>query len=295
MSISDLPDELVELPEVPEELEELPEDQMKQDPFLGATIERTVDGTVFRAVIKQIQRGKNSGHLLYRIQYTDGDLQDVSERELLVDSKLIKVLGDPDVQPDGNLAADFRQLWMSGQLSDVSLQVHTEEIRAHRLILGARSPVFKQMFATSMAENATGIVHIEEMSYAAMHRLCEFIYTGTIEDKQLWRDSNAIYELLHAALKYEVVSVMCACVSKAEEQITVTNVVDWFIVASRIQAHAQKLKFFCIQFILQNMAEVQCTSGWSDLMQNKALLSEAAPILFRGLCPPAKRTLDQRS
>jgi len=134
----------------------------------------------------------------------------------------------------------------------------------------------------------------EEMSCVAIRRLCEFIYTGTIMDEQLWEESDAIQELLHAALKYDVISLICICVSKAEAQITVTNVVDWLNVASRIQAQAQRLKFLCIQFILRNMAEVQCTPGWRDLMQNRNLLSEVAPMLFRGLCVPSKRKSDQQ-
>merc|ERR1712087_704190 len=108
---------------------------------------------------------------------------------------------------------------------------------------------------------------------------------GTIEDEQLWKDSNAIYELVHAALKYEVASLICTCISKAEEQITVASVVDWFNVASRIQAHAQKLKFRCIQFILQNMAEVQYTSGWRDLTRTKPCCQKLLQSCSEGFAP----------
>ncbi|CAK0797214.1 unnamed protein product [Prorocentrum cordatum] len=139
------------------------------------------------------------------------------------------------------------------------------------------------MFATSMVESTTGIVQIEGMSCVAVRRLCEFIYTGSIEDKTVWKDINAVHELLHAALKYEVRGLMCACAAVAQGNITVANVVDWLVVASSAQAHVKTLKFRCIQFILKNLPEVQSTPGWGELMQNQALLSEAAPLLFRGL------------
>jgi hypothetical protein len=272
-----------------EEVVTLSDSDMKQDPLFSATIKHTVEGKVFEAVVESIEIGKSSGSRLYRVRYSDGDLQHLTEKSLLWDSTIVKVAGDADWEQGSDLIADFRHLWTSGHLSDVSLKVQGEEVRAHKLILAARSPVFERMFATSMVESTTGIVQIEDMSGLAVRRLCEFMYTGSIEHKDVWKDINAVQELLHAAMKYEVRGLMCACASVAQGQITVANVVDWLVVASRAQAHVKTLKFRCIQFILKNLPEVQSTPGWGELMQNQALLAEAAPLLFRGLCHPVER------
>jgi len=282
-----------------EEIDDLPESEIKEDPLFGVTLERTENGVVYQATVESIYVGQRSGLRLYRIRYNDGDLQDLNYSDLLANTKLIKIKSDPSSGDDGNLVTDFKQLWISGSMSDVTIKVQDESIQAHKVVLGARSPVFRCMFAASMTEAACGVVQIEQMNPAAIRNLCEFIYTGTIEDIMLWEDHDSLKDLLHAALKYEVAALISRCVAAAEAQLTVSNVVAWLQLASDAQAHTQKLKFRCIQYILQHMAEVQCTAGWSSLMQDKHLLPEVAPILFQGLCPPCrpsrKRKLNEQS
>merc|ERR1719335_1270853 len=65
----------VPIEEEEEEIEDLPENLKKKDDLFGAKISRTVDGVVFQGEVEEIEVGKTSGERLYRIKYTDGDLE----------------------------------------------------------------------------------------------------------------------------------------------------------------------------------------------------------------------------
>ena len=66
-----------------------------------------------------------------------------------------------------NIQEDFQTLLETGELSDVTLLVGEErkEIKTHKLVLSARSPVFSAMFQHQMAENRTNSVKIEDAEF----------------------------------------------------------------------------------------------------------------------------------
>ena len=66
-----------------EELEEVPAQEKQGDPWMGAKLRRTVDGTVFDAVVEDIERGQVTGERLYRIRYTDGDAEHLTALQCL--------------------------------------------------------------------------------------------------------------------------------------------------------------------------------------------------------------------
>jgi len=61
--------------ELEEELEDMPAAEKAQDPLHAAKIRRTIDGQVFEGTVEEIEVGKVSRDRLYRIKYTDGDLE----------------------------------------------------------------------------------------------------------------------------------------------------------------------------------------------------------------------------
>ncbi|GIY04520.1 BTB domain-containing protein [Caerostris extrusa] len=97
----------------------------------------------------------------------------------------------------------FKQLYEEPHQSDVRLKVGEEVINAHWLILCTRSPYFMQMFESEMKERLQNIVVVTDISFLALKKLVEFLYTGTIEfDKPI--DLNFLYDLYYAADKYQV-------------------------------------------------------------------------------------------
>ena len=58
-----------------EELVDLPEEDKVADPLRRATIKRVLDGVVYYGEVEEIEQGKVSHDRLYRVKYTDGDIE----------------------------------------------------------------------------------------------------------------------------------------------------------------------------------------------------------------------------
>jgi speckle-type POZ protein len=65
--------------------------------------------------------------------------------------------------------------------TDFVFKVKNVNFAAHRVILGARSPVFDAMFQHDMLENRTNETEITDVTTAAFKALLRFIYTGHCE------------------------------------------------------------------------------------------------------------------
>merc|ERR1719491_545717 len=137
-----------------------------------------------------------------------------------------------------------------------------------------------------MREAATGRVEITDVSAEITEQLLEFIYTDGLQHDEVWEDNDAIGALMQAAAKYEVPGLVSLCEQRAMKRLTVENVADWLTLASRIRAEA--LQDQCVSFMAGCIAEVQSTDGWERLMQDKQLLAELAPLLFKAISPAAK-------
>lgn len=206
----------------------------------------------------------------------------------------VTVLGDPVLArvprkvPVRMLADDIAALRSNDRHSDVTLVAGGRELQAHRLVLVARSPVFDRMFSqeSPMREAATGRVEITDVSAEITEQLLEFIYTDGLQNDEVWEDNDAIGALMQAAAKYEVPGLVSLCEQRAMKRLTVENVADWLTLASRIRAEA--LQDQCVSFMAGCIAEVQSTDGWERLMQDKQLLAELAPLLFKAISPAAK-------
>ena len=61
----------------------------------------------------------------------------------------------PSPSSDSRLQQDYSNLFGNERYSDFTIVVQGEEIKAHKLILHARSPYFERMFESKMKENAT--------------------------------------------------------------------------------------------------------------------------------------------
>jgi len=142
-----------------------------------------------------------------------------------------------------------------------------------------------------MSEKSSGTIEIADLEVRTVRTLCEFLYTGKVEDTTTWESDDSVRDLLTAAVKYEVSSLVDLCTIKASTRLSVTNAAFWLLWAARFEN--APLRQRCMEFVVANMGEIQDTEGWEQLTADSRLFAELAPELFRQLRPPPKKARNQ--
>ncbi|XP_040012066.1 kelch-like protein 22 isoform X2 [Xiphias gladius] len=94
----------------------------------------------------------------------------------------------------------------SGILFDVVLLVEGRPIQAHRILLAASCDYFRGMFAGGLRETQQKEIPIHGVSYMAMKKILDYIYTSEIE-----LDLECIQEVLIAATLVQLENVIGFC------------------------------------------------------------------------------------
>ena len=97
-----------------------------------------------------------------------------------------KILSAPFQDNPGELyykeiLQNLNSLRHESSLCDVTLVVEGREFKAHRNVLAASSPYFRNMFTSDMREKTEGKVTIEALTSSVMEDLLSYLYTGAVE------------------------------------------------------------------------------------------------------------------
>jgi hypothetical protein len=134
------------------------------------------------------------------------------------------------------------------------------EIRAHKCILAARSPVFKAMFNYKLKENLTNKLIIEDCKPDVVRAMLKYIYTSYIQE-----DIKTIaIDLYIAAEKYFIESLKIKCREYLAENLTTESVIHTFILSELY--NDSMLRKQSLKFISENIEKVTQNSDWNDFM-----------------------------
>ncbi|KAE9462079.1 hypothetical protein C3L33_06023, partial [Rhododendron williamsianum] len=182
--------------------------------------------------------------------------------------------------PDSDIGAQFGMLLENMEGSDVIFNVAGEKFNAHKLVLAARSPVFRSDFFDG-SEGAQEIL-ITDMEPKVFKAMLYFIYRDALmEDELVVSSSSSVSsvsdtltaKLLSAADKYDLGRLRRMCESHICKDISVNSVSETLALADR--CHATELKTTCLRFAAENLAAVMRSDGFEYLKENcPALQSE---------------------
>ncbi|KAJ3686157.1 hypothetical protein LUZ61_015321 [Rhynchospora tenuis] len=183
----------------------------------------------------------------------------------------IKVLGQdfdgvPQV-PIGGLKEDINKLWESGEMTDVNFDVEGEIISAHRVILSARSCVFKAELFGNMAEAKSECIRIDDMNPEVFRALLHFMYNDSLDNERETHHATIVMtqHILAAADRYEIEDLIVRCEKYLTKNLSVSTVMDVLMFAER--HYLVKLKEACLEFASRqdNFIDIAFTDGYIEM------------------------------
>lgn len=187
----------------------------------------------------------------------------------------------------GTLAADFEFMLREGIGTDVALYVGTEKkiIHAHRLVLSARSPVFRQMLLSSGMSEATadGEVVLTDVNSQVMDWFLHYLYTDSLAP-ELDGNDEALCHILAVAHKYQVDSLVNRCIMGIVSNLTEDTACERLMMADLLGlADFQQLVLQYICSTPERIVNIQVTEGYSRLKDQRPRL--LADILAQAVTP----------
>ncbi|GFY40905.1 hypothetical protein TNIN_473111 [Trichonephila inaurata madagascariensis] len=158
------------------------------------------------------------------------------------------------------LAQNMEQLLQDNNFDDITFKVDREIYKAHKVILSARSRVFKTMFESTLTMDS-GEIEISDISGETVKEMLHFIYSGEVGHLPVKR----AMELYYVADKYELDSLKNICARVMVGNVRTDNVIDILLLSHRHSNH--DLEHVCITFIAKNASEIQDKDEWVDLMK----------------------------
>lgn len=197
------------------------------------------------------------------------------------------VVGAPAEVPGAALAADLLELLRRGEGADVELRPGGEDplaeqeqdstsrqapmiFRAHRAVLAARSPVFRQMFySAGMREAAADAqVTLGDVEPKVAGWFLDFLYSDTIAE-DVWEDDEAVCHLLAVAHEYDVTSLLRRCEARISSRLTAENAIERLMMADRLGIPGLRgtvLQYICCS--RARLAKVQAGEAFGRLGKN---------------------------
>jgi speckle-type POZ protein len=170
--------------------------------------------------------------------------------------------------PPSDLSDHFGKLLLEEEGADVTFSVGGEAFAAHKVVLAARSPVFRAELYGQMKERTAPSITLEDMQPSAFRALLHFVYTDSLPDMDdLDHDeySEIIRHLLVAADRYAMDRLKLMCQNILCQYIDADSVAETLALADR--HNCDGLKDVCIDFMATSdeMDAVVATQGFANL------------------------------
>lgn len=171
------------------------------------------------------------------------------------------------VVPPPNLGMNLLQLFEDRMSPDVVFDVDGLKIPAHKIILSARSPVFKALLTGPMKEGQQDSVTIQDVRAPVFKILLYFAYADKLptelQDSKL--DVPMAQHLLAAADRFQLLRLRCICEQRLCDSVAVDTVATTLALAE--QNNARELKRVCLEFVSKHLQAVMSTEGYEYMIK----------------------------
>ncbi|XP_074308217.1 BTB/POZ and MATH domain-containing protein 3 [Silene latifolia] len=190
--------------------------------------------------------------------------------------------------PPSDMGENFKDLLESGNGCDIVFSVGDENFKAHKLVLAARSPVFRAQFFGLVGNSNMDTVTIEDVEPSIFKVMLLYIYSDNFPDLREISGSTSsssmafmVQHLLASADRFGLDRLKVICESKLCDEITVDTVATTLSLAE--QHRCKQLKSACLKFAAANLNAVMHSDGYKYLEQScPSLLSELLQTVASG-------------
>ncbi|KAI3734901.1 hypothetical protein L6452_14381 [Arctium lappa] len=196
--------------------------------------------------------------------------------------------------PPSDMGQNLKYLLETETGCDIVFRVRDETFKAHKLILAARSPVFRAQFFGLVGNPNMDEVELKDIEPSIFKAMLLFIYSDKLPDSQEITDSmsmctstNVIQHLLAAADRFGLDRLKQLCEAKLCEEVNADTVATTLSLAD--QHRCSQLKAICLKFAAANLGAVMQTEGFK-------YVEETCPSLISELLETvASVAVDERS
>ncbi|KAI5670607.1 hypothetical protein M9H77_10971 [Catharanthus roseus] len=182
--------------------------------------------------------------------------------------------------PPSDMGKNLKYLMDSETGCDITFHVGDETFKAHKLILAARSPVFRAQFFGLIGDPKTDTVELADIEPSIFKVMLQFIYSDHIPNLHEVTGSTSmctstimLQHLLAAADRYGLDRLKQLCEARLCEEVNVDTVATTLSLAE--QHHCSQLKAICLKFAATNLGVVMQSEGFKHLEEScPSLLSE---------------------
>ncbi|XP_059625809.1 BTB/POZ and MATH domain-containing protein 2-like [Cornus florida] len=177
--------------------------------------------------------------------------------------------------PPSDIGQHFGKLLESGKGTDVNFEVNGEIFAAHKLVLAARSPVFRAQLYGPMKDQNTQCIKVEDMEAPVFKALLHFFYWDMLPDMEeltglnsKWASTLMSQHLLAASDRYGLERLRLLCESNLCEDVAINTIATTLALAE--QHHCFQLKSVCLKFVSmpENLRAVMQTDGFEYLRES---------------------------
>ena len=168
------------------------------------------------------------------------------EAQLLVVPKtpVAEIIKDP-AAGEHPLAAVGTKLLESGLHADVTVLLEGgDEMRLHRCLLAAASPVFRAMFEHKMVEATEGRVLLDQMPAAVFRHLVGWCYEGRFAVP-----ADLLAPVLLAADRFDLGALAERCVDALAAGLSIDNLAERLLLTDQLPHRAHPLLRACKAFV----------------------------------------------
>nr|GMC95989.1 BTB/POZ and MATH domain-containing protein 3-like isoform X1 [Ipomoea batatas] len=182
--------------------------------------------------------------------------------------------------PASDMGQNLKYLMDSEIGCDIVFQVGKETFKAHKLVLAARSPVFRAQFFGLIGNPNAEEVEIKDIEPSIFKAMLQFVYSDQLPDLLEITGSTAtctstimLQHLLAAADQFGLDRLKQLCEAKLCEGVTADTVATTLSLAD--QHGCSQLKAICLKFAATNLGVVMQSEGFRHLEESRSsLLSE---------------------